>query len=68
VRILNTDDWPVSHRTQEEIEALVKGRGYEETLALGAQLKDYLQEKRSKLRPEAKAYLDRLTASWEESI
>ncbi|TRO49022.1 M20/M25/M40 family metallo-hydrolase [Candidatus Bathyarchaeota archaeon] len=68
VRILNTDEWPVSHRTQEEIEALVKGRGYEETLALGARLKDYLTERRGGLRPEARAYLDRLTASWEESI
>jgi hypothetical protein len=68
VRILNSDEWPVAHRTQEEIESLVKGRGYEETLALGARLKDFLTERRGQLRPEAKAYLDRLTASWEESI
>jgi aminopeptidase YwaD len=68
VRILNTEEWPVAHRTPEEIEGLVKGRGYEETLALGARLKEYLTKRRGQLGPEAKAYLDRLTASWEESI
>ena len=68
VRIVNTDEWPVEHRTQEEIEKLVQGRGYSETLALGERLRSYLSERRDQLRPEAKAYLDRLTATWEESI
>jgi len=68
VRILNTDNWPVVHRGQEEIEKLVHGRGYDETLALGAMLREYLAGKEGDLRPEAKAYLKRLTATWEESI
>jgi len=68
VRIANTDEWPVKHRTQEEIEKLVHDRGYRETLALGERLRNYLSERRERLRPEAKAYLDRLTATWEESI
>ncbi len=68
VRILNADDWPVVHRDQEEIERLVHGRGYDETLALGAKLKEFLTGKEGDLRPEARAYLKRLTATWEESI
>ncbi len=68
MRIVNTDEWPVEHRTQEEIEKLVQDRGYRETLALGERLRSFLSERRDRLRPEAKAYLDRLTATWEESI
>jgi len=68
VRILNTDAWPVAHRSQEEVEKLVKGRGYDETLSLGGRLRTFLTARRDTLRPEARAYLDRLTASWEESI
>ena len=68
VRILNTDEWPVEHRPQEEIEEFVHGRGYADTLSLGERLREYLSERRDQLRPEARAYLDRLTATWEESI
>ncbi|HUS78298.1 MAG TPA: hypothetical protein VM050_06520, partial [Patescibacteria group bacterium] len=68
VRILNTDAWPITHRSQEEVEKLVKGRGYDETLSLGGRLREFLSARRDTLRPEARAYLDRLTASWEESI
>jgi Iap family predicted aminopeptidase len=68
VRILNSENWPVVHRGQEEIEKLVHGRGYDETLALGAKLREYLAGKEGDLRPEARAYLKRLTATWEESI
>jgi Iap family predicted aminopeptidase len=68
VRILNSENWPVVHRGQEEIEKLVHGRGYDETLALGAKLREYLAGKEGDLRPDARAYLKRLTATWEESI
>jgi hypothetical protein len=68
VRILNTDEWPVKHRSQEEIERLVQDRGLRATLSLGERLRNYLSERRDQLRPEATAYLARLTATWEESI
>ena len=68
VRILNSDDWPVIHRSKEDINRLVSERSFTDTLDLGAKLKEYLQGRLDSLLPEARAYLGRLTASWEESI
>jgi hypothetical protein len=68
LRIVNSDDWPVKHRSQDQIEKLVQERGYKDTLSLGEKLKNYLSERRDQLRPEARAYLDRLTATWEEAV
>ena len=68
VRIANTDEWPVVHRSQEEIDELVKVRGYRETMELGERLKEYLSAKRGRLRPETKVHLDRMLGSWEEVI
>lgn len=70
VRIVNTDDWPVKHRSQNEIDKLVEEQGYKETGTLGEKLKNYLTDKKDQLRPEAKVYLKRLTedAGWKEVI
>lgn len=70
VRIVNTDDWPVKHRSQNEIDKLVEEQGYKETGALGEKLKKYLFTKKDQLRPEAKAYLKRLIedSGWKEII
>jgi len=35
---------------------------------LGMRLKEYLEKRRSELRPETLVYLDRLSGSWEEVI
>ena len=68
VRIANADDWPVSHRSQEEIDALVERMGYGGTVALGAKVKDYLSARVDRLRPEAKVWLKRMKASWDEVL
>lgn len=68
VRIANTDEWPVKHRSKEEIDKLVKGRGYEETLELSERMKKYLSARRDRLRPEAKIYLRRLLGTWDEVV
>ena len=68
LRIVNSDDWPAKHRSQDQIEKLVEEKGYKDTLSLGEKLKNYLSERRGRLRPEARAYLDRLTATWEEAV
>jgi Iap family predicted aminopeptidase len=68
IRILNDDDWPVSHRTQEEVDKLIHAQDYEETVKLGERLKTYLTARKDQLRPEAVKYLDRLTGSPEEVI
>jgi aminopeptidase YwaD len=68
VRVANADDWPVSHRSQEEIDALVERMGYEGTVSLGARVKDYLSARVDNLRPEAKVWLERMKASWDEVL
>jgi Zn-dependent M28 family amino/carboxypeptidase len=68
VRIANADDWPVEHRTQEEIDKLVQRQGYRETLALGEKMKEFLSAKRDRLKPETLVYLKRLTGELEEVI
>ncbi len=68
VRIANADDWPVTLRPQEEVEAYVQAQGFKETVELGEKLKAYLNKRRKSLKPEARDYLDRLTGGWEEVI
>jgi len=68
VRIANADDWPASHRSQEEIDALVERMGYGGTVALGAKVKDYLSARVDQLRPESKVWLERMKASWDEVL
>jgi Iap family predicted aminopeptidase len=68
IRIANTDDWPARHRTQEEIDELVKKMGYEDTVALGGKVKEYLSTRIDNLRPETKVWLERTKASWDEVL
>lgn len=68
LKIANMDDWPVEHRSQEEIDELVAAQGLDETVRLGMRLKDYLLEKKDSLREETLVYLDRLSGSWDEVI
>ncbi|MCW3979725.1 MAG: M20/M25/M40 family metallo-hydrolase [Candidatus Bathyarchaeota archaeon] len=68
VRIANADDWPVEHRTQEEIDNLVQRQGYRETLALGEKMKKFLSAKKGRLKHETQVHLKRLIGEWEEVI
>jgi Zn-dependent M28 family amino/carboxypeptidase len=68
VRIANADDWPVKLRPQKEVESFVKAQGFEDTVALGERLKEYLNKKRASLKPETRVFIDGLTGSWEEVI
>ena len=68
LRIVDTDDWPVEHRNQKEIDTLVKAQGYEKTVQLGKKLKEYLESRKDELRPETLVYLHRLKGTWEEVI
>lgn len=68
VRLLNEDNWPVAHRSQAEIDKLVQAQGFEETVRLGKRLQEYLEARKSELRPETLEYLRRLSGSWDEVI
>jgi Iap family predicted aminopeptidase len=67
-KMANTKDWPVEHRSQEEIDGLVAAQGLEETVRLGIKLKEYLEARKSSLRPEPLAYLERISGSWDEVL
>jgi len=68
IRIVNTEEWPARHRTREEIEKIVEDAGIKDTMALGERMKEYLQARSRRLRPETRVYLKRLTGEWEEVI
>ena len=68
IRIANTDDWPVKHRSQEEIDELVNRMGYGGTMGLRDKLGKYLLGKVDELRPETKVWLERVKASWAEVL
>jgi len=67
-KILNMDDLPVEHRSQEEINKLVSSQSLEETVRLGNRMKEYLSAKRGSLRPETLVYLDRISGDWDEVL
>ena len=68
LRIVNVDDWPAKHRSQDEIEQLVKKRGYRDTVALGEKVKQYLSNRINELKPETKIWLKRMRARWDEVL
>ena len=68
LRVLNLDEWPVTHRNQDQINELVAAQGLDETVRLGIKLKAYLLEHKASLKPETLVYLDRLSGSWDEVI
>jgi len=67
-KILNMDEWSYKQRTQQEINEIVEKAGINETVRLGAKLKEYLEARRGTLRPETLVFLDRLSGSWDEVI
>ena len=70
VRLVNADNWPVNHRTPQEIDQLVEEQGYKEAAAIGEKLTKYLTSKADQLTPAGKAYLIRLSsdAGWKEVL
>jgi hypothetical protein len=59
---------PVEHRIQESIDKIIEDAGIHETVRLGSRLKDYLEARKERLRPETLVYLKRLAGSMEEVI
>jgi len=66
--ILNEETWPYKQRTKEEIDKIVERAGILETVKMGEKLKNFLNKRRSELKPETLSYLERLGGSWEEVI
>lgn len=58
VRIANTDEWPVKHRTADEVQRVVNEMGTRP--GLREKVREYLLSKEERLRPETRAYLKRV--------
>ncbi len=48
--------------------SVLEDAGIKDTMALGERMKEYLQARKGRLRPETQVYLKRLTGEWEEVI
>ena len=60
LKIANTDEWPVTHLSEEQVNQLVKNMGHQESINVKIKIKEYLIENKNQLRPETKNYLSRL--------
>jgi aminopeptidase YwaD len=61
-RVANTDEWPAKHKTEEKIKEFVKAQGYEETVALADNVKEYVNTWK-KIPSDTKAWIKR-PGSW----
>ena len=62
LRVANVDEWPVRHRTEEEVREVIKAQGYLETIALTEKVREYVSRWED-LHPDTKAWLER-RGSW----
>ena len=58
-RVANEDDWNPRRKTKEEIEAFIKEQGYDRTVALADEVREYIKKNYSKIHPETKEWLER---------
>jgi len=61
-RVANADEWPAKHKTEEKIKEFVKAQGYEETVALADNVKEYVS-KWKKIPSDTRAWIKR-PGSW----
>jgi hypothetical protein len=60
LRIANAEDWPVVHRSLEKVDKILEESGYLEIVELRDRLINYLEKRKTLLRPEVLSYLERL--------
>jgi aminopeptidase YwaD len=58
-RVACEDNWSPKRKTQEEIQAFIKEKGYDKTVALADQMREYIRKNFKKIHPETKEWLGR---------
>jgi len=61
--VANEDDWSPRRKTKEEIDAFIEEQGYDKTVALADQMREYIKENYEEIHPDTKAFLER-TDAW----
>ena len=62
-RVANEEDWNPQRKTKEEIDAFIEEQGYDKTVALSDQMREYIKENYEKIHPDTDAFIKR-TGAW----
>jgi len=59
LRVANEENWSPRRKTQEEIEAFIEEQGYDRTVALADEMRDYIKENYKTIHPDTKLWIER---------
>ncbi|MCW4049705.1 MAG: hypothetical protein NWE89_08205, partial [Candidatus Bathyarchaeota archaeon] len=58
-RVADADDWAPKRKTQEEVQEFIKEQGYDKTVALADEVREYIKANYKDIHPETKEWLVR---------
>ena len=58
-RVANDDEWSPRRKTQEEIQDFIKEQGYDKTVALADEMREYVKKNFKKIHPETEVWMKR---------
>ena len=62
-RVANEKDWSPRRKTKEEIDAFIEEQGYDKTIALSDQMREYIKENFEKIHPDTEEFI-KLRGAW----
>ena len=58
-RVANEEDWNPRRKTKEEIDEFIKEQGYDRTIALADEMREYIKKNYAKIHPETEEWMKR---------
>jgi len=58
-RVANEENWKPRRKTKEEIDAFIKEQGYDKTVALANEVREYVKKNYKNIHPETQEWLER---------
>jgi hypothetical protein len=58
-RVANEEKWKPKRKTKEEIDAFIKEQGYDKTVALANQMREYIKASYKEIHPETQEWMKR---------
>jgi hypothetical protein len=55
--VANEDNWNPRRKTKAEIEAFIKEQGYDQTVALQDQMKQYIKDNYKEIHPDTQRWI-----------
>ena len=62
-RVANEAEWNPRRKTDEEVQAFIKEQGYDKTVALSDEMRQYIRDNYKEIHPETQTFLER-TGAW----